>query len=377
MAPGRSSELAGGESNEKRPLGCLVKNFMKKKILFFGGSAFSTIGGIQTVNRYIIRFLTNNNLLFRSLLRFDHARDIPPEYSGQVFGADGSLLYFLWKAFLFRIRSSSSYFLCDHLNYGPVAWILSRRRYTIYVHAYEVMTPIHWIRKFALKRANSIIAVSAFSAQLLQKVGVADSKVRVIHHGEDFSTLPRCETSVSTILFVGRLDRYYKGHDHLLETAAMLKRINLSFKMRFVGGGKKLNFFRDETKRLGVEDCVRFLGTISDDQLLQEFAQASIFAMPSNGEGFGLVYLQAMANGLPCICADGDAAKEVVLHEETGMVVPYANSEALADALRSLIENPELRRQYGEAGRKRYQTYFTESAFKERFLSFLEEISEI
>ena len=64
-----------------------------------------------------------------------------------------------------------------------------------------------------------------------------------------------------------------------------------------------------EARRLGVEKSIEFLGFVSDKDLNQHFAEALIFAMPSNGEGFGLVYLQAMANGLPCICGDGDAAK--------------------------------------------------------------------
>ena len=121
----------------------------------------------------------------------------------------------------------------------------------------------------------------------------------------------------------------------------------------------------------GIADCVHLLGFVSDAQLKQEFADAAIFAMPSNGEGFGLVYLQAMANGLPCICGDGDAAKEVVVDQETGFVVPYANPERLADSLQHLIEDSELRQQMGVAGKARYEACFTKAAFERRFLKIL------
>ena len=141
--------------------------------------------------------------------------------------------------------------------------------------------------------------------------------------------------------------------------------------MRFAGGGKSLESFQHRAKKMGIADCTKFLGFIANDKLDQEFADADIFAMPSNGEGFGLVYLQAMANSLPCICGDGDAAKEVVVDGETGIVVPYGNPSKLADELAQLLKDPKKRLRMGEAGMKRYKQLYTEDAFNKRFLDFI------
>jgi glycosyltransferase involved in cell wall biosynthesis len=88
--------------------------------------------------------------------------------------------------------------------------------------------------------------------------------------------------------------------------------------------------------------------------------------MPSRGEGFGLVYLEAMAFGKPCVASLDDAAPEVVLDEETGLLVRYADREGLLYALSRLLESEKLRTKLGRAGRERVKATFTERHFGER-----------
>lgn len=347
---------------------------MREDILYLAGRCFSTIGGIQSVNRQLLALLGKSGNLEQALVRFDQNVDIPHALKDRVAGFGGSAKRFLWAALQVCLgRGKGKLWLCDHLNYGPMALLLSRGNYVVYTHAYELMLPVSPLKRFALRRAKKVICISDFCASLVRKLGVPADKMVLLPHGQDFDRVSPTSSKavVPRVLFVGRLDRHYKGQDHLLEAAVLLKARGVAFELRFSGGGDTLESFKAQAETMGVADCVNFLGFVSDAQLKQEFSDAAIFAMPSNGEGFGLVYLQAMANGLPCLCADGDAAKEVVANEETGLVVPYANPEKLADALQRLIESPDLREQMGQAGQARYEAQFTETAFEKRFLELL------
>jgi phosphatidylinositol alpha-1,6-mannosyltransferase len=347
---------------------------MRESIIYLAGRCFSSIGGIQSLNRQLLALLGGTGYLEQALVRFDQSEDIPNNLQARVSGFGGSARRFIGAALRACLgRGKDKLWLCDHLNYGPMAMILSLGNYVVYTHAYELMLPVSPLKRFALRRAKKVICISDFCAGLVRELGVPAGKMLVLPHGQDFDRVNSnsANSSVPRILFVGRLDRHYKGQDHLLEAAVLLKARGLSFDLRFSGGGDTLESFKAQADRMGIADCVHFLGFVSDAQLKQEFADAAIFAMPSNGEGFGLVYLQAMANGLPCICGDGDAAREVVVNEETGLVVPYAHPEQLADALQRLIESPDLREQMGQAGKARYEAQFTEAAFEERFIGFL------
>ena len=97
-----------------------------------------------------------------------------------------------------------------------------------------------------------------------------------------------------------------------------------------------------------------------------EYRNAALFAMPSTGEGFGLVYLEAMREGLPCVALAGGAASEIVLHRETGWLVDDRRGSELPDAIAALLSSPELREQYGACGRSRFERDFDFVAFRDR-----------
>jgi phosphatidylinositol alpha-1,6-mannosyltransferase len=95
--------------------------------------------------------------------------------------------------------------------------------------------------------------------------------------------------------------------------------------------------------------------------------------MPSQGEGFGLVYIEAMRHGLPVIATDTDAAPEVVVHGQTGFTVNPKRPDELPDALIHLLRNQDEAVRLGETGRQRWAEHFRYSAFRTRFLPLLRE----
>lgn len=115
---------------------------------------------------------------------------------------------------------------------------------------------------------------------------------------------------------------------------------------------------RKQVELLGLEESVVFTGELAtDDEVRREFFKADIFALPSLQEGFGLVFLEAMAAGLPVVAARSAAVPEVVPDEEAAILVRPGDANALADALTRLLKNENLRKEMGSAGRNRVRRY--------------------
>ena len=160
-----------------------------------------------------------------------------------------------------------------------------------------------------------------------------------------------------TILFLGR-HRHYKGGDILIRAVSNISNVRL-----LIGGdGPERESWEALTTRLGLAERVTFLGNIPEDEKPALYQSADIFVLPAvnRAEAFGIVLLEAMASGLPCVTSElGTGTSFVVQNGETGLVVPPRDPAVLADALRTLVDSPELRRQFGEAGRRRLEAEFT------------------
>lgn len=116
---------------------------------------------------------------------------------------------------------------------------------------------------------------------------------------------------------------------------------------------------------------VHFLGSVNNSILQAYYRACDVFVMPSAGEGFGIVYLEAMSHEKPVVAARSGAAPEVVLDGITGRLVAYGSKEQLADVLIELCLDTEQRRKLGLAGYRRLQDNFTFRRFKETFTEIL------
>ena len=132
-----------------------------------------------------------------------------------------------------------------------------------------------------------------------------------------------------------------------------------------IGTGEALRALRQLAGELGIAARVRFTGALSDAERDAELARCDVFALPSRGEGFGIVYLEAMAAGKPCLAAAAGGAPEVVVDGQTGLVVPAAVAPVRA-ALQQLADSAELRQRLGQAGRARVAQCFSYPEFSAR-----------
>lgn len=167
------------------------------------------------------------------------------------------------------------------------------------------------------------------------------------------------------VLFVGRLV-YYKGLQHLIAAMPLVRG-----RLLIVGDGPLRGSLQKQAAELGVADRVCFLGRLDDSQLKAAFHACDVFVLPSThpSEAFGMVQLEAMACRKPVVNTRlGTGVPYASLDGVTGLTVEPANPKALAEAINTLLADSELRRVYGENGRKRVLQEFTVQLMAERTL---------
>lgn len=183
------------------------------------------------------------------------------------------------------------------------------------------------------------------------------------------------------LLFVGLLVED-KGILVLLESLALLKADGAQFEVQMVGRFQTAalaNRAHALVVRHGLEQQVEFSGELHGDSLLQAYADADIFCFPSffAAESFGLVCVEAMRAGLPVVATEWRGIPEVVEDGRTGILVPPGEVRPLAAGLARLIEQPELRAEFGRCGRERFLSRFTVDRFCDEMGDvFLRAISE-
>ena len=127
-------------------------------------------------------------------------------------------------------------------------------------------------------------------------------------------------------------------------------------------------------RELGVSKNVKFLSGLAPDELFACYANCEIFALPSRGEGFGLVFLEAMAHGKPVVGGAHGGIPDIVQDGVTGLLVRHGETEALAQALESLLNNPERAKEMGARGKDRVAQKFSFVEFEKRLMANLNRV---
>jgi phosphatidylinositol alpha-1,6-mannosyltransferase len=159
----------------------------------------------------------------------------------------------------------------------------------------------------------------------------------------------------------------YKGHDHLIRAWPAITAAVPHARLLIAGAGSDYQRIHQMAEDSPAAQSIEMLGYIAEDALPALWRRAHIFAMPSTCEGFGLVYAEAMRQGLPVVASIHDAGAEVNAHNETGFNVDLNNPTDLRDRLLSLLTNPALLRKFAGAADERWRVLFRASAFRDRF----------
>jgi glycosyltransferase involved in cell wall biosynthesis len=148
-----------------------------------------------------------------------------------------------------------------------------------------------------------------------------------------------------------------KSLDVLLRAVALLPERWNKVELRLIGIGPEQARWQSLALMLGLGDRAHFLGHVPREQLAAEYRRCALFCLPSRQEGFGIVFLEAMAAGKAVVAAAASAVPEVVIDGVSGMLVPPGDVAALAQALTKLLDDPDHRARLGAGGRELVEQY--------------------
>lgn len=260
---------------------------------------------------------------------------------------------------------------------------LLERPFAVFLHGVEAWgaladADVRLLQQARLRLANSQFTASRVSdahPSIGQIVACPLALVEDAHASTVLATAADALPNEGPIvLVVGRMHaaEAYKGHDQLIEAwPAVIARIPTA-NLVVVGDGNDRPRLEHKARLIAGGQRIHFLGFAPAALLDACYQQASVFALPSRGEGFGLVYLEAMAHALPCIGSRQDAAGDVIVDGTTGHLVDQMDTAALGARIVQLLANERERQSMGEAGRRRLLTEFSEAAFGARLVAALE-----
>lgn len=213
------------------------------------------------------------------------------------------------------------------------------------------------LERRAAKWSKAVICVSEYDRRLALSLGVGNEALLVrIHNGvPDVPRLSRPNTVRNKVRLVSiaRLD-VPKDHVLLIEALATVR--DIPWELELIGDGPLTETVRERVHVLGLADKVLFSGLCSD--VPQRLQTADIFALVSRWEGLPLSILEAMRAGVPVVASNVGGVSEAVQDEVTGYLVPKGDMPILADRLRRLMLDEELRGRMGEAGRAVFEREF-------------------
>ena len=345
------------------------------------------VGGAEAYTRMLAEAVAanGNRADVLSLLDGEAAvRAAPGRYLGDQGTRSTPLSQAQFVAQAVRYAPRRDLIVCSHVALAPVGHMLRRLYrvpYFVIGYGIDVWGPLGPRRQTALRRAARVVTLSRFTArQVASRHGVPDSKIAVVYPAVDPALLreaaaqpPRAHETV-TLLTVARLaaQERYKGCDTVI--AALPAVLAEAGPVNYViaGDGDDLPRLRGLAAEKNVAASVTFAGRAQRAELPALYRGGDVFVMPSvaeerpggwTGEGFGIVYIEASAFGLPVIAGDGGGAPEAVQDGVTGYVVDGRDPGAVAAALIRLVRDPPLRQRMGAAGRQWVDEQFTFDRF--------------
>jgi phosphatidyl-myo-inositol dimannoside synthase len=251
-----------------------------------------------------------------------------------------------------------------------------------YLHADEARHRPRLV-SFAVRRADAVVAVSGHAREAALAAGADPAHVEVVLPGVDPPSDVSAEPAPQpTVITVARLSDRYKGHDTMLRAMPLVRAEVPDARWLVVGDGPLRAELEAAAEAAGLAEAVSFTGSVPDEERDRLLASAHVFAMPSRlppegvgGEGFGIVYLEAAARGLPVVAGDVAGPRDAVVDGDTGLLVDPEDPAAVAGALSSLLAEPTRATALGEAGRRR-AAGLTWRRHAEAVESLVEQISE-
>lgn len=268
----------------------------------------------------------------------------------------GSLVTYVWRALSVALKTRPDVILCGHINLLPLAAVIKRGLglpLAIELYGVEAWEPVTLrFRDWSLRQVDLAIAISRYTRRkFVEWAAVSPSKVKVVPNAIHLERYPPASASGflreryglqgrKVLLTVGRVVRSerYKGHDRIIRLMPRLLERYPELVYVIAGNGDDLGRLEDLAAERGVREHVRFIGYVPVDEMTSLYSLADAFAMPSTGEGFGFVFLEAAACGVPVLGGSVDGSPDALADGRIGLMVDPADEEALCHGLLMLLE---------------------------------------
>lgn len=306
-----------------------------------------------------------------------------------------SFLLSMMRNRLFSKGDGMRVVIAGHPNLAFPAWIMkifSRSVKTIVMaHGVEIWTRLPWLKWNAILHSDLVLGPSVDTVNKLTEIqAIEPGKVRKLAwplssmflsmaERPALLTLPQAFPRGRVVLTVGRwaAAERYKGLDELLKATAMLRATIPNLHLVVVGQGNDLPRLRKLAMDCSIADSVHFLGNVSRDELAACYAHAEMFAMPSTGEGFGLVFVEAMAFAKPVIASACGGTTDLVENGINGLLVPPGDIQKLSEAINSLLTNDKFRTTLGRRGADLVRRKYRFEDFKVELDRILSELGDL
>ena len=294
-----------------------------------------------------------------------------------------------------QLKRNFSWLMFDHLALTSTQRLVPapyRRPYGVFLHSVEVWDALSATKLDLLKRATVRIANSNYTVQRTVEAHGAVGNIDVCHLALPPTDSLSAEVSAPgraadgailqrmgdhAVLIVGRMlySERHKGHEQLIRVWPSVKTRVPDARLVIVGRGDDKPRLQNLARQTGHGESILFTDWVDDATLSEIYRRAAVFAMPSKGEGFGLVFLEAMKYRLPCIASLHDASREIVSDGQTGFLVDQADADQLSRSIATLLIDRNLRLAMGAAGFQRLASHFSFTQFKRRIITCLEPLS--
>jgi phosphatidylinositol alpha-1,6-mannosyltransferase len=359
----------------------------RRKVLVLAPS-LKSIGGIQNYTHTLINGL--QDVLGEDQVRVVAVRGEPEALQdGRVALRPSVKFRFLGSALTEVISWSPDLMICAHVGVAPVARFihrLTRIPYWLVLYGIEVWGDLPAMKREALRAAQRYVSITRFTLNATAaRHGLNALSALILHPTLPKGRLLFPETNYSTsedsrcpmVLTVGRIaaSEQYKGHDVMLEAWPLVLRRVPDAVYWIVGDGDDRPRLELRARELGISGSLHFAGSVSPEELDLCYHRCCVFAMPTRteldahaprGEGFGIVFLEAMAHGRPVVGPSVGAPAEFIRSGEHGLLVDPQNPLEVAHALIELLEDPARARRMGYAARDWVAREFSFERFCER-----------
>ena len=326
------------------------------------------------------------------LSRNDRPTDFDPRYvygkNIAAEGCDGSLGRFIIRTLQLAVLWRPDLVFLGLANFGPLGWLLKQTRlcryYGVAMYGVEVWARLPFLRRVAIAQANFLTTISHFTAQAAANAnGVELTRVvPLVPCLDPFWPMAlttghasRPTERPAILLTVARLvaSEGHKGVDRVVECLPLVKLPSgRSLEYIVVGDGSDRERIENLARQINGPYPIRFLGRVSDEELHHWYAKCDLFVMPSQSEGFGIVYIEAMSYGKPIIAGRGGAIPEVVVDGQIGILVDHDKDGEIAAAITTLLNDDVLYERLAETARCHVRVQYSYPVFREQVFAIFD-----